>query len=129
VGWATYGDLCSPPKFSYTNSDWTLWCFTKDALSGVMKVYRDGQLLSWSTNTKAQFTTAVETSPPTPGSTNGSFHVGQEPQTVNWNGTIDELGVFSADLSPQDVNPQTGNQIPGVIATRFTQMYDMGTDQ
>ena len=41
---------------------------------------------------------------------------------------MDELGVFDADLSPQDVQITGGNAIPipGVLATRFQQMYDMG---
>ena len=95
-------------------------------------MYLDGQLVVPSSvsamiGANTLFGTNIETTTPSTNSNYGAFHLGQAPQSTNWEGTIDELAIFSADLSPQDVNPTTGAVIPGVQATRFLQMYNAGT--
>ena len=125
VGFAGYGDLCNPPSFSYGQTNWTMWAFTKDANAGVMKIYQNGQLYAHSNARTAKFGSFESDGT---FANNGLFtlHVGQEPNTANWWGTIDELAIFDADLSPSDVDPTSGAVIPAP-AVRFLQMYDMGT--
>lgn len=124
VGFDCNGDLCSPPSFSYGNSNWTMWAFTKDANSGVMKIYQNAQLYAHSIGKTQKFAT-FEDNASFSGNGLFGFHVGQEPTVANWWGTIDEVAIFNADLSPSDIDPSSGSVIPAP-AVRFLQMYEMG---
>lgn len=127
IGWETGSDLCSHPPFNYgTDGNWTLWAFTKDCRSGLMKMYQNGVLFAHSTGKTTLFTTFDLGDPF--GSTDFlNLHMGQNPGVKNWFGSIDELAIFDADLSPQDVDPTTG-AVTDAPAVRFLQMYQMGVN-
>jgi hypothetical protein len=131
IGWQTNTDLCAHPLFNYgNNGNWTMWAFTKDANAGVVKIYQNGQLFAFAIgkNIKWGGSYGFDVANPFASTDFYGFHVGQEPQIANWIGTIDELAIFDADLSPQDVNPASG-AVSNLPATRFLQMYQMGLPQ
>lgn len=129
-GDGTSGAFYGPPTpFSPgQDSPWTLWCFTADRNSGVMKAYKNGVLATSAlipTNKKFLATT-VDTNYPSL-SDGGNLMFGNSWGSYEATVAIDELAVFDADLSPQDVNPATGNAYPVVpTASRFVDMYNMG---
>lgn len=118
-------DRCQTP-FSYGNSSaaggaWTMWAFTKDAGSGVMKIYLNGQLVQTSSGNFDKFT-AFDTNIQQ-NNDEGNLSIGHIPSSgPDWSGTLDEIAIFDADISPTDV-PGTGT---GPL-NRFQQMYDMGS--
>lgn len=135
VFWDTY----NPPSdwnrlsttFLYgTDSQWSLWCFTKDNYTGLQKIYLNGQLQTaavaptgpsslWQDfDTSAMNPTGAWRSP-------SNFTLGSMWAYGSCHATVDELAIFDADLSPADVTAN-GTIIPGVPAVRFLQMYQMG---
>jgi prepilin-type N-terminal cleavage/methylation domain-containing protein len=126
IGWETNQDLCTHPSFNYgSDGNWTMWCFTKDAHAGIMKIYQNGVLFASSTGMTNPFS-SFDLTDPFAGSDFNNFHVGQEPMVANWIGAIDELAIFDADLSPRDVLPS--GVVVNAPAVRFLQMYQMGVN-
>jgi hypothetical protein len=141
---AVYWDTYDPSATAYrvqapmgygANSPWSLWCFTKDNGSGLQKIYLNGQLIMagicptgpdthW-----PSFDSAPITGAPTRYPFGGSnFTFGSNLGYGSIAATVDELAIYDADLSPNDVTP-TGTIIPGVPAVPFIQMYEMGLNQ
>jgi prepilin-type N-terminal cleavage/methylation domain-containing protein len=137
--WTGTAYLCGPgisssvynqvsASWSYTTaSNWTLWCFTESTRSGLVKAYLNGQLVGSAKGQTVPYT-AFDTLSPHTGE-EGNLSIGHYPYTQAWTGTIDEVAIFSADLSPNDVNPATGTVMPGQPAVYFQQMYEIGINQ
>jgi len=119
---ASNGDRASVPFSEGADSPWSLWCFTKDARAGVMKIYHNSVLVQYQPNQTQLFST-FDLTPPT-NSDQGNLLMGYLPGTAGMIGTIDEIAIFSADLS---VDPYgVGSNVIGSVAPRFRDMYNMG---
>ena len=105
---------------------WMLLCFTKDATTGLMKIYQNGNLVASSFNKKKKFARPDNKLPTVDGGY--GLTMGQFVTASYFTGAIDEIAIFDDDLSPADVDPTTGTQMPGVTAVRFVQMFQMGTN-
>jgi competence protein ComGC len=133
VSWMTYGwpspNYVDVPFTFGPDSPWSLWCFTKDNHTGLQKVYLNGQLIAavpGFTNANTPWENFCSTTAlPLSNSYPSNFRFGGILGYGNCGATIDEFAIFDADLSPNDVTPD-GTIIPGVVAQRFVQMYDMG---
>jgi len=113
------------------DSQWSLWCFTKDNHSGLQKIYLNGQLVAAAAADAGAYTwqdfdtSPISASDSWQGPSNFTF--GSNIGYGSCAGTVDELAIFDADLSPPDVTP-SGAMLPGVPAVRFLQMYQMGSN-
>jgi prepilin-type N-terminal cleavage/methylation domain-containing protein len=126
AGDASGGLSTASVPFSYQGeSPWQMFAFTRDANAGVIKIYQNGVLAAYQTGAYQKMG-GFDTVVPGAGTTNDmNLCICNYPSKPDWMGTIDELAIFDADLSPQDVDPSTGN-VSNVPAVRFLQMYQMG---
>ena len=109
---------------SYGNdSRWTLWCFTKDARAGSMKIYQNGVLVDYKPNMIGQFST-FDLNPSANGD-QGNLVIGYGPNVGGMIGAIDEIAIFDADLSVDPLSG-AGSTAMGSVAPRFLDMYNMG---
>lgn len=136
VYWDTYGwNIGNRVQTTYASgvdSQWSLWCFTKDNRIGLQKIYHDGVLVAACKGSATPITVwqTFNTSPMTPVTSAmdmSNFTLGSSPTYGSCAGTVDELAIFDADLSPTDVTP-TGIMLPNVAAVRFLQMYQNGVN-
>ena len=113
---------CSAPLVTGNDSKWVLWAFTWDARAGIIKNYMNGQLIASKNvpykiqNLSSQLPIVLNVYPAV-----NNLCIGDYTGASDWTGVIDELAIFDADISPNDV-PGTGQPGPN----RFQQMYDMG---
>jgi competence protein ComGC len=125
----------STPFVYGVESPWSLWCFTKDNGSGIQKIYVNGQLVAaqvfpsgandmWNSFDTQPLSAEAFAGP----AESSNFTFGSNYGYGSIAGTVDELAISDADLSPNDVTP-TGSIIPGVPAVRFMQMYEMGINE
>ncbi len=125
-----FGAGAGVPYSSTVANQWNLWCFTCDRNTGLMKVYLNAQLVPLANDVNTvqcgRFVVFDENAPYYKDT--GNFMFGNTPGGPEDTIAVDELAVFDADLSPQDVQIVAGNPVtvPGVPAVRFLQMYDMG---
>jgi len=105
---------------------WQMWVFTKSSVTngGLMKIYPNGKLVSSAiaTDSFGRFQGVLTATQ------DNCFDVGSCVNVGYWLGTFDELAIFDADLSPNDVVVATNTVIPGVTPVRFVQMCDMGNN-
>jgi hypothetical protein len=72
---------------------WSHWAFTKNAVSGVMNIYRNGKLWNSATGKYRPLTTAAV------------FKIGSKADgTSGYTGVIDDLRIYNLELSPADIN-------------------------
>jgi type II secretory pathway pseudopilin PulG len=126
--------ISTPFVYGY-NSPWSLWCFTKDNGSGIQKIYLNGQLVTAQVfpDGPSDVFGSFDTQPLPTGkfvgpSASSNFTFGSNYGYGSIAATVDELAIFDADLSPNDVTA-SGTMMPGVPAVRFLQMYEMGLNQ
>lgn len=112
------------PAMNYPYN-WNLFCFTKDCNSGVMKVYLNGERVLQGTGKLGKLGSVPFDSNPMSSADNGGLKIGYGGSgsgTNSYIGTIDEIAIFSADLSPNEASPyNTTNQ-----GYTFRDMYNMG---
>ena len=124
--WYANVDRLTTP-YGGAQDTWELWCFTKDNASGLGKIYRNGNIVAAQKFTPyANKFDHFDLNLPRNGIDNKGLVIGADPGVSTFWGSIDELAIFDSDLSPNDVDPNTGVIIPGVSASRFEQMYAMG---
>lgn len=119
------GWLQTSIPFTYMGeSTWQMFAFTRDANTGIIKIYQNGMLVAHATGA-TQKMNYFDMNVPTSAQECDNLCMGNYPGNPDWIGSIDEIAIFDTDLSPTDVDPATGNVI-NVPAVRFMQMYDMG---
>lgn len=91
-----------------------------------MKVYLNGTCVAAGTGNTVPFT-AFDTNPQSNGD-QGNLSIGHFPGSGDWQGYMDEIAIFTGDLS---ADPSTGATINTVGATcpRFVDMFNSGNPQ
>jgi prepilin-type N-terminal cleavage/methylation domain-containing protein len=129
VGSTYYQDRAT---VNYQGDQWNLWCFTKDAgtgsspSAGTMKIFLNGVLVAISTGTHGPYTN-VDSNPQSTYE-QGNLSIGHFPGTADYNGYVDEVAIFDADLSQDPDNGAPATTV-GSICPRFLDMFNMGNPQ
>ncbi|MGC6428267.1 MAG: T9SS type A sorting domain-containing protein [Flavobacteriales bacterium] len=89
INWGSQSRIDNDVQNNEITNQWNHWAFTKDAVSGKMEIYKNGQL--WHSGTGKHDSISVV----------NTFRIAQR---SSWDGKIDEFRVWKKYLSQEEIN-------------------------